>query len=165
MKTIPLTNTSNTVVIDNKDYDFLSQFRWRSKKSHGTVEIEHAVRDVTIGNKKVTVRMHRLITEADSDQVVFHLNGNGLDNRRSNLQLRTINPWTGRPDECGFIGVNQTGPSKWEAVISFAGNTYNLGEFDDPEYAAETYDAAARSVYGTHAVVNFQKNKVTARAA
>ena len=113
MKKIPLSN-GGSVLVDNVDYDYLSEFAWRKKKSHGGTQY-HAVRDVTIGDKKITIRMHRLITEAESKDIVFHVNDNGLDNRRGNLQARQIRPWTGRANNSAFRGVSQTTNFTFEA--------------------------------------------------
>ena len=152
MKKIKLTN-GGVVKVDDADYDYLSKFSWRSKKSHGGTQ-SHAVRDVTLGKKKVTVRMHRLITESDVNEHVFHVNGNGLDNRRSNLQKRVKNAWTGRADSSGYLGVDKKG--RWyHSEIEFTGRTYELGRFSSAEDAARAYDDAARGLYGQHARVNF----------
>ncbi len=153
MKKIPLTN-GGSVLIDSVDYDYLSEFSWRKKKSHGGTQ-HHAVRDVTIGDKKITIRMHRLITEAESQDIVFHVNGNGLDNRRTNLQARQIRPWTGRAINSAFRGVSQTTNYTFEAEIEFAGNTHLVGVFSSPEDAAREYDDAAKRLYGSSARTNF----------
>jgi hypothetical protein len=156
MKEIPLTN-GGTTVVDDCDYDFLHQFYWRKKRSHGSNKY-HAVRDVVLGGLKVTVRMHRLIAEAKTDEVVFHINGDGLDNRRRNLQNRQINPWTGRADESGFLGVHRV-HGGYESRIKFTGKTYFLGIFDEAEDAARHYDHTAYQLYGQNARTNFNDVK------
>lgn len=156
MKYIPLTN-GGRVKVDDDDYAYLSQFSWRGKKSHGGTQT-HAVRDVRLGTRKVTIRMHRLITEADAETFVKHINDDGLDNRKSNLQARQIRPWTTRSDESAYRGVEQVSGNSWRATIEFAGNEYVLGDgrdFEHPEKAARAYDRAARDLYGTDARTNF----------
>ncbi len=154
---ITLTN-GGTALVDDQDYEHLSQFQWRRKKSDGSKGRGkfHAVRDVRLGNgKKLTIRMHRLVSEAKNDQGVFHINGNGLDNRRRNLQPRTYKPWTGRPNESGFHGVNQLSSNTWEAEIEFSGSKHSLGTFNDAATAARAYDEIARRLYGKNAVTNY----------
>lgn len=158
MREIKLTN-GGTAMVDDQDFEHLSQFQWRKKKSDGSKGhgIFHAVRDVRLsGGRKLTIRMHRLVTEADQDQGVFHLNQNGLDNRRRNLQLRTFKPWTGRPNESGFRGVHQSATNRWQAEIEFAGRNHLIGEnYLDAAAAARAYDRIARRLYGKNAVTNF----------
>lgn len=154
MKQIALTNSPLIALVDDKDFPFLAQFLWRAKKSDGSKSLYCAARDVVIGEKKLTVRMHRLITEADDDQMVFHINGNTMDNRRRNLQLRTVNPWTSRA--AGFKGVHQIGYRKWRAEISFAGRRHTIGEaFGSPADAAVAYDRVAVRMFGGTAMTNF----------
>lgn len=153
MKKIPLSN-GGSVTVDDDDYEFMRQFKWRSKKSDGGSQV-HAVRDVKLGDKKVTVRMHRLLTEADPDHIVFHVNGNGLDNRKRNLQARPIRPWTTRASTSALRGVRDIGGDEFLAEIEFTGRTYQLGVFDNPEDAAHEYDRAAREIYGPNARTNF----------
>jgi len=153
MKYIPLSNGEVTLV-DDQDYPYLSQFSWRSKRSDGSKQLYHAVRDVTVGAKKLTIRMHRLITEADQDQMVLHINEDGLDNRRRNLQLRTVNPWTGRLS--GFRGVHQIGFRRWRAEIAYAGRMHLIGDsFSDPREAAIAYDEVAAKMFGSMALTNY----------
>lgn len=153
MKKIPLTN-GGFVKVDDDDFDYLSEFKWRGKYSDGGKQ-RHAVRDVTLGDKKVTVRMHRLLTEATRDDIVHHVNDDGLDNRKRNLQSRPIRPWTGRADTAALRGVTDVARDCYKASIDFTGAEYIIGEFGTPEDAARAYDQAARNLYGSNARTNF----------
>ena len=153
MKTIPLTN-GGVVKVDDDDFDYLSEFKWRGKKSDGGKQT-HAVRDVTLGNKKVTIRMHRLITEATTDDIVHHVNDDGLDNRKRNLQSRPIRPWTSRANSAALRGVRDLTTDRFEATIDFTSREYSLGEYPTPEAAGRAYDKAARDLYGSDARTNF----------
>lgn len=153
-KTIPLSN-GGEVTVDDADYGYLSQFSWRKKPSDGGKTF-HAVRDVAVGNSRLTVRMHRLITEADADDRVEFRNGDGLDCRRRNLMKRRLTPWVGRPDTSGYRGVSQMSTNHYRAEIAFAGRIHVIGdEFSDGLMAAHAYDRVAKSLYGKQARTNF----------
>lgn len=81
MKTISLTKGLSTLV-DDVEFDFLSKFNWCVQ--HCSIK-DYASRQV---NGKI-VRMHRFLMDAKEDEVVDHINGNSLDNRRSNLRKTT----------------------------------------------------------------------------
>ena len=153
MKRIPLTN-GGSVRVDDDDFAYLSEFTWRGKKSDGGNQT-HAVRDVRLGGRKVTVRMHRLLTEAGPEQIVFHVNGDGLDNRKRNLQSRQIKPWTTRAAVSALRGVRDVGGGEFVAEIDFTGSTYRLGTYATPEAAARAYDRAATDIYGSNARTNY----------
>jgi hypothetical protein len=153
MKKIPLTN-GGTVAVDDDDYKYLSEFSWRGKKSDGGKQ-RHAVRDVRLGSTKITIRMHRLIAEAGTDDIVHHVNGNGLDNRKRNLQARLIRPWTTRAKNAAFRGVQNLSASEFQAEIEFIGTQYILGVYESPNEAARVYDTAAIDLYGSSARTNF----------
>lgn len=146
------------IIVDNKDYKFLSQFEWSRKKSHGKKNTNefHAVRNVRVGNKSLTIRMHRLISEAQPDDRVLFLNGDGLDCRRSNLKRMKMKPWTGRADNSGYHGVKQLASNRWSSEIEVAGKKYIISdEFDDAKKAAISYDITAKRIYGNNATTNF----------
>jgi len=147
---------SRMVMIDRKDKGFISQFEWKLKPVSGTHKDRyHAVREVSIGGRKQTIRMHRVLSEASRDTRTIHLDGNTLNNRRSNLSQRKLNPWTGR--DSGFRGVHQIAAGRWTASIEFAGIDYTLTPkdgVDNPVKAAVLYNEAATKLYGTHASLN-----------
>ena len=97
MKEIQLTKGLVAVVSD-EDYEYLSRFKWTaSLESRGTkwyairwsTKAEHGI------GKRFKIRMHRVVMARTVelgvfiDEVVDHLNGNSLDNRRENLERVT----------------------------------------------------------------------------
>lgn len=95
-------------------------------------------------------------------QVVDHINGNGLDNRRENLRIATMssNQWNQRKQrrctKSKFKGVGlDDRTNKWSADIRAYKQRFYLGSFVLEEDAAMAYDAAARKLHGEFARLNF----------
>lgn len=75
MKKIKLTQRKYAL-IDDDDYEAISKRKWFARKTGGTY---YALTDVTY--------MHRVILQAKKGDMIDHINGNGLDNRKSNLRF------------------------------------------------------------------------------
>jgi hypothetical protein len=154
---IPLTR-GMVALVDSHDYDFLLQWRWNAKinKTHRTF---YATR--TEGNESRTIHMHRVILSVPIGMSVDHINGNGLDNRRSNLRICTshensFNHSLISSNTSGYKGVCwNKASSKWQAGIMLNGKSTHLGLFSDPVDAARAYDVAARKLFGEFAWLNF----------
>lgn len=114
--------------------------------------------------------MHRLVLRAESGQSIDHANGDGLDNRRSNLRFATIsqNAANAGPRKPGkFKGVfsrlkkhrlkdgTETAYRYYFALIIKDRKRYELKWSKDPEVCARAYDAKARELFGEFAKVNF----------
>lgn len=103
--------------------------------------------------------LHRLIIE--TDRVIDHINGDGLDNRRANLRpcLRRENVLnsakTGLPTTSRYKGVCWLSRTrKWQAYIKVNRKQRSLGYFDNEVDAALAYNAAARIEFGEFAWLN-----------
>lgn len=111
---------------------------------------------------KPKLLMHRLITGAKDGQIVDHIDGNGLNNRRSNLRITNhygnAQNARKRKGAHGYIGVHKHPEAKTRPYYSqfrVNGNTTNAGYFSTAEEAARVYDENARKYYGEFAVLNF----------
>lgn len=147
-------------LVDEADYNLLSSKRWFAVRGRKTFYAQHTA----WGGRNITVRMHRLILSAPAGIVVDHINGCGLDNRRSNLRLCRMaqNSWnqSKRPGSSPYRGVtlSPTG-NRWHAQICVNGKLRRIGSFLTAESAAAAYDAAAKESYGEFARPNFQAVK------
>jgi len=75
--------SNNIVLIDEADYELVSQYTWHLS------DMGYAVWRGVKDGRKQTIRMHRLITDCPAGKIIDHLNHDTLDNRRSNLRICT----------------------------------------------------------------------------
>lgn len=153
-RTIPLTQRLEAIV-DLADYSMLSQHIWAATSRSPVYAFS------TIDGKPT--KMHSLLIAIMKGIELDHRNGNGLDNRRSNLRMATkTQNHANRRKHRGssrFKGVNwKKERSKWRAGITVKGQIIFLGYFESEELAAGTYDVAARRYFGKFACLNFPKD-------
>ena len=148
-------NRGLVALVSDEDYEWLSQWNW-SAVSTQRRNGGYAMRTDNRSGK--TILMHREILNAPEGIGVDHVNGNGLDNRRENLRLVTVqqnrqNRSRGRNNQTGYKGVTFDRKSgKWVMSIRVL--------FDSAEEAAQAYDQLAGIVFGEHAKTNFPKSSI-----
>lgn len=87
MKEINLSENKKAL-IDDDDYDLISQFKWFSSKNRN---VFYAEKTDFIGSKKIKTKMHRLILNiTNKKNQIDHIDGNGLNNQKSNLRICSI---------------------------------------------------------------------------
>lgn len=143
-------------IVDEIDSDLL-HLRWYWHRQN------YAIYSTRSGNTFSKTRMHRMILERILDrplsqiEFVDHINGNGLDNRRSNLRLATPSqnsrnskkPITNTSGYKGVTFCKNTG--KWVGQIKENNKNHYLGSYDTPEEAYKAYCIAARELHGDFA--------------
>lgn len=106
------------------------------------------------------VLMHRLLLDAESKQVVDHINGDKLDNRLSNIRLcrqadNSKNQKTRRNNTSGYKGVYfDKRLKKFVARVKCDYKTYFAGSYTNAQQAAEAYNKLAKQLHGEYARVN-----------
>jgi hypothetical protein len=88
-------------------------------------------------------------------EFVDHIDGDGLNNRRSNLRIadRSGNGANrGRPanNSCGFKGASAHG-KRWIARVGYRGQVMRIGMYDTRDEAAAAYGEAATALHGQFA--------------
>lgn len=147
---IPLTK-NKVAIVSKKDYQELSQYKWCANEySSGKWRAKRATKDGTI-------YMHRQLLKVSKGQIVDHINGDGLDNRRENLRLvdkqrNSANSRTSSKSRYKGVEVRNT----YRAYITVDNNRIWLGKFNTNKEAAECYDKIAREWFGEYACLNFQ---------
>lgn len=163
VKELPL-NRGYVAIVDDDVFEWASRFKWTVTRGWNT---HYAVRRKKYpdGTKK-SVRLHREITKARLGNRIDHINGDGLDNRRSNLRFAT-NQQNGRnarkqvrATSSRFKGVSFSRvATKWEAYIKVDYKKRHIGLYLTEEEAAAAYDDAARELFGEFAALNIPRQR------
>jgi hypothetical protein len=158
MKEIKL-NSGKIAIVDDADFDFINQWKWSCRSTKRW--FCYAMRQEWLGTNETKrfqhILMHRLILNAPREMEVDHIDGNPLNNQRSNLRLVTPSQNACNvPRRCdnhsGYKGVGWSKiVGKWRARIMKEGKTRYLGYFDNVEDAAAAYVEAAKKLHGVFA--------------
>lgn len=145
-------------VVDKCDSD-LQDLKWRRVKSTDrfyAATIERVEKGVFVHKL-----MHRLIVERmvgrnlRTDEYVDHVDGDPLNNTRSNLRIATraqnrANSIANRNSDTGIKGVRRRG-TRYRAEITVNKKTKYIGTYDTPEAAHAAYVEAAKKHFGEFA--------------
>jgi len=160
MKTIPLTK-GRVALVDDDDYEHLNQMKWHLSEPEPYPKAVHTVypRPCPTGTVGKRLIMHRLILNAPPDKVVDHIDGNTLNNQKSNLRLADrhqngCNAITSKRNTSGFKGVSKGKSGRWIAQISCKRKWFWLGSYATKKEAAVAYDVAAMMLHGEFAKTN-----------
>ncbi len=153
MKKIPLTQGKHALV-DDKDFGVLSRLKWYFNSGY-------AVRwGGYKGDKRFRLRMARIILKAKKGEICDHINGNTIDNRRSNLRIcrqseNMRNRKKNKNSTSGIKGVTWDKESKsWRAQIQVNGKKVNVGRFKNLKDATRAHKKVAKKVHGKFARFN-----------
>ncbi len=125
MKIIMLSQYSNKkykneglfAIVDDDDFEYLNKYKWSitGRVGYSKYAVSH------IGDKNIT--MHRFIMKAKKGEMIDHIDGDGLNNQKSNLRFCTNseNQKNKKPKVGGtskYLGVSLHSPNnKWVAKI------------------------------------------------
>src|SRR3990167_5692086 len=135
MKEIPLTK-GKIALVDDEDFEWLSVYSWQFHNKGYANRIEGWKK----GNRH-HILMHRQIMQPPNGLVVDHINGNRLDNRRSNLRICEYwqngkNRIDAKPHQSKYRGVYLIN-GRWQAILQV-----NLGLYRTEEEAAIAHQKA-----------------------
>lgn len=146
-------------VIDEEDADLVRHHRWCPKTGRNTIYAHTAI---TRDGVRTSITLHRFLIDAKPGEIVDHINHDGLDNRRSNIRVCTLDQnganrrGAAKSNQCGYIGVYfHTRFNRYCASVSRKGKTIHVGYFDNALDAAHARDRVALEFYGEFATLNF----------
>ena len=141
-------------VIDAADVPLVSEHNWFANVQPHTV---YAMRTDHTGPKSRGVLMHRVIAGTQDGLAIDHRDGDGLNNKRSNLRSATVaqnnhNRRTNSNNAVGIKGVARCKTSgKWQARIMLNGEREFLGLYRCPTAAHFAYVKASTALHGDYA--------------
>lgn len=148
-------------IIDKEDLEKVSPYKWTYQLAYRgkTRDIEYAFRH-TEGSHKTRRRVY-LHQEILGGQWIDHVNGNGLDNRKSNLRFcnNSQNQANQHVKKKGaysqYRGVTFfKRSSRWQASIRNNKKNMYLGSFGTETEAAKAYNKKAKELFGEFATLN-----------
>lgn len=142
------------VMVDDSDYDYLSQFNWSLLPDHNTFYASRR-------SGKHRIKMHREILGLIDPQIkADHRDKNGLNNQRTNIRIATYSQNNANRNSCKnssskYLGVTwRSDSTAWEASIKKDGKNKYLGHFKSESDAAMAYNNAAAKLFGEFANLN-----------
>lgn len=148
-----------TISLCKDGLELYQSANWHVNKDNNTFYLVRKVRKKPL--KRRTLIFHReLLQLVDKKLQVDHINGDGLDNRLTNLRIVTaqqnmMNRKKHLKGSSKYKGVSRReGENTWRGAIKFKGIVYYLGQFKTEKEAAEAYNLKALELFGQYANLN-----------
>jgi hypothetical protein len=125
--------SGHTVLADDADLELLLSYSWHLHRTPGCSRLYAQARLRGSGRPYKRIKMHRLLMSPPDGFVVHHINNNGLDNRRCNLQVTTQRVNIRHAYKSGTVHFQG---GRWRAVArDEAGKRISLGMYETEDRA------------------------------
>jgi hypothetical protein len=142
-----------TAIVDACDFPWLSRHKWRAHWNRKANRF-YVRRRVMNNGVSASVSLHRVIMNAPKGLVVDHIDGNPLNNVRSNLRLcsqsqNAKNRRVNANSRTGIRGVSYREDLRnpWRAIICVDGKRLTVGNFSTLAEAATARLKAEEKYY------------------
>jgi hypothetical protein len=147
--------------IDGEDFDKIKMYKW-SFSGNKRSKLYIAGLDYNkITKKSKGIKLHRLIMDCPKNMMVDHIDGNPLNNCKSNLRICTNSENLRNSDKrkdgltSKYKGVCfDKSRNNFMSQIQFNKKHYSLGRYTNEEDAAIAYNNAAVKYFGEFAKLN-----------
>lgn len=113
-------NKNGSILIDKDNLELVKQYKWHIRKSCDKLYAIATIPNGTKSNNK-KIHLHKLILNTKS--IVDHINGNSLDNRKSNLRIVTNQQNSFNMRKKRFVGIKKM-PYKKESYQAYIMKDY-----------------------------------------
>lgn len=147
--------------VDRKDYKKVSMKKWTTNKSGYVIRYFRDKETKRMGCISLSRFLMGVLDKTWREIMVDHINGDKLNNKRSNLRLasNTENQWNSKKsirNTSGYKGVNwHKRHKRWMVCIQ----AECVGYYDDLEVAAWHYNKFAKERFGNFARLNIFENE------
>lgn len=140
MKEIPLGLSGKVALVDDEDYEYLTQRKWHLHNGYACMY-----------KRGIRYRMHRILMDAKIGQIVDHIDRVKLNNQKYNLRIVTPvvsaqNTGPKKRTEAGsqYKGVYHSTGGNW-VMVTDVGGIRQRGTYKTEIAAAHAYNKAVRS--------------------
>lgn len=136
MKQIPISNTDSFALVDDEDYKYLSEYKWFNMAGYA-VRQKYKIGSGKANRKVQTIRMHRWIMGFPEGKEIDHIDGNRLNNQKTNLRIcsrnqNAFNSKTRSDNTSGFKGVIWSNQKNgWSVIVQKNRKVHYGGTFKD----------------------------------
>lgn len=156
MKLIKVTNRTQCLLVDDEDYERLSNYKWSQTRKTGPIRRvtpRPAARNIPIASD--VMRNYKVVYD--------HIDHDPFNNQKENLRICNAQQNMFNKSKQQTVSTSKyKGVSwnkvamRWRACIKINGKTLHLGYFTDELLAAKAYDDKAIALFKEFANLNFK---------